>query len=304
MDYRAAMGIERLAVMANFGLGVRIAVLDSGVPPRNQMLDESCRPSDPARDAPDRYGHATAIGSILSGGWGITGICPKACVLYYSVLDAQGAGSIQSVAEGISRALDDGVDLINLSLGFARTNTCPKALANACRQAYAAGVAVICAAGNDSGPVNWPAALDTTISVGASDQNGIKTSFSSVGEVDFVAPGVDLGVLTTDGRIRTVCGTSFATAIVTGVAALLVPGLRDSAGSFGGVDAVRRALIAHAQDVDAPGWDELTGYGLISGKIADPTVCMNIRLGFFGKILEKLKGLIGLSNKENRNGRV
>ena len=308
MDYRAAMGIERLAASECFGEGVRIAVLDSGVPQRSQSADEGCLPSEPHLDDPDTYGHATAISSILSGGWGITGICPNACVMYYSVLDGSGNGSVESVVDGIWRAIDDEVDIINLSIGFARTDTCPRALARACDAAYDAGIAMICAAGNDGGAVNWPAALDTTISVGSSDKNGLKTSFSSTGEVDFVAPGMDLGVSTIEGRIKNVCGTSFSTAIVTGVAALLVHGMMDPFGNFGGMEAVKDALRGIAQDVDAPGWDRMTGYGLISGKNSDTTVCMEIKRGFFGRIIAKLQGFFGFGgstdNKEKINGSI
>lgn len=306
--YVSALGLELLAAASDHGAGVRIGVLDSGTPTPfaciNGVRYHVRRPL-----VFDSLGHSTEIASIMVGGSNIGGICTRSDLWYIPVLDEDGSGSIDSVTKGIYKAIECDVDIINLSLGFARTQTCPKKLERACRDAFDAGKAVVCAAGNDGGSVNWPAALETTISVGSSDKNCLKTSFSSFGEVDFVAPGSELYVQTKDGGVKKVFGTSFSAAIVSGVAALLVAGMHRKDHSPG-MKAVMKALRGIAQDVDAPGWDEMTGYGAIGGnggKNVDPMLCMEIKSGFFGRIVSKLQSIFGFGesdNKENGNGRV
>lgn len=284
MDYRRLMGVHSLPR----GEGVRIAILDSGVPPPHVLgrkLSE-IPPEDCAED-PDECGHATAISSILIGGGPIQGLCEYSSPIFVKVLDAKGRGSVKTVVNGIYKAIDRSADVINLSLGFVRTEKCPPELEIACQTAYDMGKTVICAAGNDGGAVNWPAALETTICVGSTDKNGTKNAFSSVGEVDFVAPGVDLPVLDLKGNLKEVSGTSFATALVTGVVALLVSRMRSSGIAYVGMDQVVEVLQGFSRDVDAPGWDENTGYGLIDGKCVDP-VNLKMKNGLFGIIWERI----------------
>jgi len=303
MDYRRLMGVECLAAASGNGKGVTIAVLDSGVPVPFGFPD--CHAWGPQDDIDDYFGHATAIASIFFGGNGIKGLCRAVEPFYIKVLDDSGVGTVKSVSEGIYFAIDHKVDLINLSLGFMRTEKCPKELEKACEAAFEAKIPVFCAAGNDGGPVNWPAALKSTICVGSAAENGLKTAFSSVGEVDFVAPGLDLRVLDTTGTPKKVSGTSFSTALVTGVAALLLPELKKEGGYD--VESVKDALRRMSKDVGHPGWDDMTGYGLLAGKIGknhDSTVGMKIEPRFFDRILNKLKSIFGFTKKEHRNGRV
>lgn len=296
MNYMKLMGVDELAKSAFYGKGVKIAILDSGMTKRSNKASHEPMTDD--------FGHATEISSILTGGVGIIGMCGLADLSYYKVLDSNGTGSVKSVVKGIYRAIDDESDIINLSLGFLRTDKCPKALEKACEDACDAGKTIICAAGNDGGPVNWPAALKTTISVGSTDENGLKTSFSSVGEVDFVAPGVNLEVIGRNGSSKSVSGTSYSAAIVTGVSALLISHSRLGDLSVQGIDGVMAALKDLSQDIDDPGWDSRTGFGMISGLNQDRTVCMKMESGFFDRIFSKIKSIVCFNKKENKNGRI
>lgn len=292
------MGVEKLAEEAHGGLGVSIAILDSGDP--KPLCLPSCQVFlDRDKRQPDEFGHATAIASILFGGNGIIGVCEGARPSYVKVLDDEGRGSIKSVVDGIYWALDNDIDLINMSLGFMRTEKCPKSLEKACDRARKAGKAVFCAAGNDGGPVNWPAALKSTICVGSIAENGLKSSFSSVGEVDFVAPGQNLRVLNTNGNMISASGTSFSTALVTGVAALIVARMKAQNPKSVSFESIRWSLRRMSSDIDAPGWDKMTGYGLISGKKRDPTVCLGIEQGFFGRIIAMIKSLLGIKTRSD-----
>ena len=297
-DYRRLMCVEDLFSSSNGGEGVKIAVLDSGYPRPFLKVGHQV---DKKFDHDDKFGHASGVSTILFGGKWIPGLCEAAEPYYIAVLDNDGSGTVDSVADGIYEAIDLDVDIINLSLGFFRTEKCPKRLEKACQAAFDAKKPIICAAGNDSGPVNWPAALKTTISVGSSDKNSLKTAFSSVGEVDFVAPGVNLSVFDASGREKKVSGTSFSAAIVTGVSALLVNDIRQNEGKFG-VDELRSALKDFSVDVDDEGWDPRTGFGLISGKIHDSTVCMKNRTGIFDRMICKIQGILGFGQKGVRNG--
>lgn len=298
MDYRKLIGVQRLPAAVTQGRGVRIALLDSGVPTVRRLRR---RMSHAPTGQDDRLGHATALASILFGGRGLTGLCEQAEALYLKVLDDTGCGTVESVATGIQTALAQGVDLINLSVGFVRTESCPSALGRACRQAFEAGVPVLCAAGNDGGPVNWPAALPQTISVGASGTDGLKTAYSSVGtrrgEIDVLAPGEHLPVLDPTNHGTTVSGTSFSTAVITGLSALLIAELKGRNQSIS-VEEIRYKIRSLATDIGADGWDALTGFGVIGGKYRDPTVRQKIGCGFFAKIRENIRGLLGLGRKE------
>ena len=73
------MGVESLSADAGNGIGVRIAILDSGVPKPTCL--PACCAWYPETDREDECGHATAVASILFGGCGITGICDRASPL-------------------------------------------------------------------------------------------------------------------------------------------------------------------------------------------------------------------------------
>lgn len=281
-----------LASATRYGRGVKVAILDSGRPP---PLDEGWDfdvPVEMYRDA-DTFGHATAVASILFGDGINVGLCRMATPYYVKVLDSCGLGSVKSVVRGIYKAIRHKADVINLSLGFARTDRCPEALEEACKIAYDAGIPVICAAGNDSGDVNWPAALDTTICVGSCDKGGVRASFSCRGEVDFVAPGMRLSVSDLDGSSKFVSGTSFSAALITGVVVLLIKKIQQSGQSVR-VSCVRKELQKMAIDAGDPGWDKDTGYGIVAGKCIDPTVGMQTSKSIFDIIVAGVKNLLGL----------
>lgn len=285
------MGADKLSASVDGGKGVRVAILDTGCPQLPCFPDGLTM--GPPGDALDENGHATEVSSILFGGHGVLGLCEWADPMYIKVLNDSGVGTVEMVSECIEEAVRRGADVINLSLGFMRTEKCPRKLKKACEMAYEAGIPVICAAGNDGGLVNWPAALESTICVGSAGENGLKTSFSSVGEVDFVAPGLNLEVLGKDGHLKRVSGTSYSAAIVTGMVVLLIPGIKASNNGVVDVKTVKYALRELSQDVDSIGWDERTGFGLISGQKYPQPVQMKIETGFFGRILCKIRSMFG-----------
>ncbi|MFN7453356.1 MAG: S8 family serine peptidase, partial [Pseudobdellovibrionaceae bacterium] len=131
-------------------------------------------------------------GTILGGqlASGFVGVAPQARLLAGKVCSLSGCPNI-AVAKGIDWAIATGADVVNLSLGG---DFLTNGEALALKAAEQVGVVVVAATGNDGVPkVGFPAALETSIAVGAVDVNLKKADFSQWGpELDVMAPGVDV----------------------------------------------------------------------------------------------------------------
>ena len=150
---------------------------------------------------------------------------------------------------------------ISMSLG---TSSDVQAMHNAVDAAYANGVLLVAAAGNDyGGPVSYPAAYDSVIAVSATDSSNNLASFSSIGpQVELAAPGVSVLSTWKGGGYNTISGTSMATPHVSGVAALAV-----EANPLLSNAEVRALLQSTADDLGALGRDNLFGYGLVDAEL-------------------------------------
>jgi serine protease AprX len=201
----------------------------------------------------DGYGHGTFMADIIAGGVvrgthdQALGVAPGATVLVVRVASKSGSTSLSKVLGGLDWIAShaDQVDVANLSLSHSRPQRAygPDPLTAAVEQVRAAGVSVIVAAGNKRGTVGDPGFDPKVLTVGAADlNNGRVAPFSGSDDVqgvhkpEVVASGVDvLGLLPegsvleraagtrhlADGLFRG-SGTSQATAITSGLAALLV----------------------------------------------------------------------------------
>jgi minor extracellular serine protease Vpr len=166
------------------GEGVTIAVIDTGVDYTHPDLTHAFgdykgwdfvdNDADPQEtQAGDPGGEATAHGTHVSGTIAanglIKGVAPDATLLGYRVLGPGGSGTTTNVVAGIERALQDGAQVMNLSLGNSLNNA-DWATSIALDWAMAEGVVVATSNGN-SGPDNWtvgsPGTSRQAISVGA-----------------------------------------------------------------------------------------------------------------------------------------
>ena len=133
------------------------------------------------------------------------------------VADASGRVPWSAAAAGVTWAVDQGADIINMSFGGSHSQT----LADAVAYAVANDVIVVAAAGNN-GTTNefFPAALDGVLSVAGHDATYGAYSWSNRGPwVDVAGPGCSVGA--SGGGYSTICGTSFATPVITGMIGLL-----------------------------------------------------------------------------------
>jgi subtilisin family serine protease len=176
------------------------------------------------------------------------------------VLGHSGMGSMDAVAHAVTHSVEAKCDIVCMSLGSPRANS---QVHDAIRHATSHGVIVVCAAGNDGGAVNYPAAFSETIGVGAVDKDGNVCEFSSRGkEITVAAPGKDITSTWLDNGYATISGTSMAAPFVAGVLCLYVSAAKKD-GQKISHSSVLKALEETCRDVNAPGRCDDYGWGLV-----------------------------------------
>jgi len=206
------------------GYGVKVCVIDTGVDVDHPDLvyrggyDYVNYDSNPDDD----HGHGTHVAGIATAphnGIGVIGVAPQAYLYACKVLNASGSGSYSAIVAGIDWARNNGMDVINMSLGGSSGST---SLNNACQNAYNAGVLVVAAAGNTGGSVLYPARYSSVVAVAATDSNDVRPWWSSYGpEVEVSAPGVSIYSTYRGGGYTTMSGTSMASPHVAGEGAII-----------------------------------------------------------------------------------
>jgi subtilisin family serine protease len=230
------------------GEGVTVAVLDTGVDQTHPDLADREIAEQNFSDAPeniDRGGHGTHVASTIAGTGAASngkyrGVASGASILDGKVLNDFGFGYDSWIIAGMQWAVDQGADVVNLSLGADDTAGLD-VLEEAVNTLSAEhGTLFVVAAGNSGAEqtVGSPGSAEAALTVGAVDRNDELAGFSSRGprvgdgglKPDLTAPGVDIvAALHADGVIgppvepgyTALSGTSMATPHVAGAAALL-----------------------------------------------------------------------------------
>ncbi|MFI5491776.1 type VII secretion-associated serine protease mycosin [Actinoplanes sp. NPDC051859] len=246
------------------GDGLTVAVIDSGVA-RHQDLTNAVLAGgdlvnpDGGDGRSDSSGHGTSMAGVIVGRGhgadnGVLGLAPAAKILPIRIA-TNSFNSSKQLADAISMAVARGARVINMSIGGGDDEPIRAAI----RAAQAADVVLVAASGNrgDYGD-NYPGKYPEVLTVGAVDRSGKVADFSVTGpQVDLVAPGVDIVTTgnTETGYVRGK-GTSHATAVVSGAAALI----RARFPEMSAAEVVHR-LTATAVDAGAEGRDDVYGYG-------------------------------------------
>lgn len=254
---------------------VRVAVIDTGVDYKHIDLKNRVNIElgydfvNNDNDPMDDNGHGTHVTGIIAAetnnNEGISGIVGELDVeiMPIKVLDEKGRGKSEDIADGIIFAVDNGADIINLSLGGTSEDIY---VTEAIEYAIEKGVMVIAAAGNERKNADEyvPAGVDGVYTVAASTITNRVAKFSNYGEcVDIAAPGVSILSTIPGDRYAAWDGTSMAAPIVSGIAAVMIG--EDSELK---ADEIIRIFNESAKDISSDGEDIRSGYGIIDGNKA------------------------------------
>lgn len=285
--------------------GVTVAILDSGVRPghaelagrlwinagevANNGVDDDgngyiddvhgWNMVNESADTRDVLGHGTHVAGIIgangNNGLGYAGVDWHCKLMVLKVLDDDHSGLYSWWAKAIHYAVDNGADIINMSLGG---TTELQTLADAVQYAYDHDVLIVASMQNfNNDVVYYPAGHALTLAVGSSDPDdrrstalaGMEAYGSNYGDhIDVLAPGNYIYGLSHFSELdqnTQMSGTSQAAPLVTGIAALVWGHEPDLT-----LDALVQRLTASAEDgvgdarEDTPGWDRYYGYGRVN----------------------------------------
>ncbi len=228
---------EAHRISRNFGAGVKIAVIDTGIDLNHPIFQGHLAPSSQWKDYVDNdatpqedsggnangkaYGHGTAVAGI------ILQIAPRATILPIRVLKKNGDGNTSDIVSAINYAVTQGAQVINLSLG---TDGYDASLFTISKFANAAGVRIVASAGNNGtkdgvtspGQFSWLAGTASwTMGIGSTNNTDVLSSFSAYGSGLYgVAPGEAIYSSYPSNQAVSATGTSFAAPMYSGAIAL------------------------------------------------------------------------------------
>ncbi|MBX4211505.1 MAG: S8 family peptidase [Candidatus Yanofskybacteria bacterium] len=264
------------------GKDVMVAVLDTGVVKTHPDLTRrvadckdftTTKPTVTNGKCEDKNGHGTHVAGIIaadggSDSLGIYGMAPEAKILAYRVCGNNGSCWADDVAMAIRTAVDEKANVINLSLGSDKPS---QLMQDAINYATDKGAVVVAAAGNDgpyTGSIDYPAAYQNVIAVGALDADLYVPDWSSRGansesdadsinekDIEFGAPGVNIESTWKEGY-AILSGTSMAAPHISGLMAKLWNFSAEKPAQD-----VRKVLKELTLDIMPTGEDNDSGFG-------------------------------------------
>lgn len=252
------------------GRGVKVAVLDTGLAPHPTLKAPVATKSFiSGQSVSDGDGHGTHCAGTIASNDEDIGLAPEVDLIIGKVLSNEGLGSSSGIADGVEWAIEQGADVISMSLGGPSAY---QPTINAIRKAMNKGVWVCIAAGNSgfngrTNTIGYPARSGEGICVAALKEGWQPASFSSGGEQMTVAgPGERILSCSNRGSgFVFMSGTSMATPFVAAASALVISTMRSLGNpSLTGVQAIHKFFYQNSTDLLAPGHDPHTGFGMLS----------------------------------------
>ena len=201
---------------------VTVAVVDTGIDHNHSFFNGRVEPtgfnssdSGNTNDSMDDNNHGTHVAGIIAD------CTPNNVVIKpYKVLNDKGKGSDVSLLAGIYKAIEDEVDVINMSFGSVSFSP---SIGKALLEADEKGIVLVAAAGNNGTNkiVPYPAYFDFVIAVSSITKNNELSSFSNYGTyIDLTAPGTNINSTIPNNGTKFESGTSMATPFVSAAAAM------------------------------------------------------------------------------------
>jgi len=276
------IGSGAVHAAGNFGSGVRVAVLDSGIAAHSDLPtpDLGCSSDTYYGTLLDGDGHGTHVSGTIAAkdnddSTSVIGVAPGVTICTYKVLSDTGSGYYSDIVAALNAIvaynaanLGDRIRITSNSYGSSGYpgDTVKVAFDNS----YDAGILHLGAAGNSGTPNGkgsnciYPARWSSVVAVAATTSTDARASFSSTcAELEIAAPGANIRSTVPGGGYENWNGTSMATPHVSGTAALVLaanPGWTN--------DQVRARLQTTAIDLGAAGRDSQFGYGLVDADAA------------------------------------
>ena len=234
------------------GKGVKVAILDTGIDPTHPDVKNAIKETKSfiaGEDFVDHHGHGTHVASTIAGSGAASdgkykGVAPGAELIIGKVLSNAGTGDNSGIIAGMQWAVQEGADIVSMSLGGSEpsdgTDPLSQAVNNLSNSSSTLFVVAAGNAGSKKGTVGAPGAAEKALTVGAVDKTATEflAGFSSRGPLinnynvkpEVTAPGVSITAARAAGTAlgpvvgdyyTTISGTSMATPHVAGAAAIL-----------------------------------------------------------------------------------
>jgi len=250
---------------------VTVAVLDTGVnsshPDLVNKVVTGYNTVDNNEDLTDLNGHGTLMmgiaGAQTGNALGVAGVGINTKIMMLRISNnANGWAYWSDMAEAIVWATDHGAKVLSISFGGSAPSS---TLQSAIDYAYGKGVFIAASAGNsNSSTPSYPAASNHVVSVGATDQNDQKASFSNYGPtVDVASPGVGIKSTNMSGSYSSVSGTSPACPFVAGLASLVL-----AQNPTFTPDQIESVIEHNTDDLGTAGRDDIFGWARINASKA------------------------------------
>ncbi len=208
------------------GTGVRVAIVDSGIDGEHELVGGVQRRVAVERTESGEWGVEDDRGGDLAGhGTACAGIvrsfAPRCELWSVRVLGADSKGGAAALLEGLGWAVQQGCEVINLSLSTPKRETAAL-LHEIADEAYFGG-SVFVASAHNVDVRSYPWRFSSVISVASHDgEDPFEFLYNAEPPVEFFARGMDVEVAWLDGTRMIAAGNSFATAHMTGICALIV----------------------------------------------------------------------------------